>query len=102
MGLLGEPNTPGAFTIDHPEYVESKTSGYFRLNALEYYNCYGKSFFLTDKGYMDLGPGELCNSDKVAILYGCEVLFILRKIDDHYTLLGKFVQGLWTARQWKC
>jgi hypothetical protein len=54
-----------------------------------------KSFFITEKGYMGLGPGMIKNGDKVCILFGCQHPLLLRKIGEVYRLVGEiYVYGM--------
>jgi len=44
---------------------------------------------------MGLGTESLCSSDIIVVLLGCDVPVILRKVEDHYVLIGEcFVLGL--------
>lgn len=45
--------------------------------------------FRTVKGYIGLGPHMLEEGDILAVLFGCAIPFILRKIDDKYRLIGE-------------
>ena len=57
--------------------------------------CNGRQFFRTQKGYMGLGPKDIKNGDIVSVLLGGQVPFILRKLDDTYTLIGEsYVHGI--------
>lgn len=50
----------------------------------------GRRPFLTSKGYLGLGPGNMRRSDVVAVVFGSEVPLILRAVkDDHYELVGE-------------
>jgi hypothetical protein len=48
-----------------------------------------RRFFITEKGYIGMGPDSLQLGDRVCILYGGKVPFILRPEDDHYLLVGE-------------
>ncbi|KAN0102765.1 HET domain containing protein [Hyaloscypha variabilis] len=57
--------------------------------------CNGRSFFVTQKGRMGLGPIEMTDGDVVAILLGGSVPFILREQGTQFTLVGEcYVHGV--------
>ena len=51
--------------------------------------CLGRSLFFTSKGLLGLGPEEARPGDVVAVLLGCSVPMLLRKIENHYEVLGE-------------
>lgn len=64
----------------------------FKLVCL---SCYQRSFFLTKKGYMGLGPAFAKEGDQVYIFQDARVPFLLRRHGDGYQLVGEaFVSGL--------
>lgn len=50
-------------------------------------SCLYHSFFVTEKGYLGLGPGLTEVEDQVCVLFGSKKLFILRKASDHFRLI---------------
>jgi Heterokaryon incompatibility protein (HET) len=53
------------------------------------------NFFISPKGYIGLAHRNARYSDKICILLGASVPFILREEDDHYLLVGEaYVHGL--------
>ena len=57
--------------------------------------CNGRRFFRTQKGYMGLGPKDIQDGDTVSVLLSGQVPFILRKLDEAYTLVGEsYVHGI--------
>ncbi|KAG0648101.1 Heterokaryon incompatibility protein [Hyphodiscus hymeniophilus] len=55
----------------------------------------GRALFLTDKGYVGLGPAEVEKGDRIAVLLGGSVPFVLRQRQSHFTLVGEsYVRGL--------
>ena len=44
---------------------------------------------MTEKGYIGLGPEEVQKEDKVGVLLGGSVPFVLRQQEDRYTLTGE-------------
>jgi hypothetical protein len=79
---------PRATCCKPPEYA---TSG------LEKY-AFGRSFFISAKGYMGLAPSDAKSGDDIAVLFSGKVPFILRKGGDassHYLLIGEtYVHGI--------
>src|SRR3569833_1008114 len=54
----------------------------------------GHVFFLTERGYMGLGPAGMTESDRICVLYGCSVPLVLREVDGHTILVGEcYLQG---------
>jgi hypothetical protein len=57
----------------------------------------GRSFFLSAKGYVGIGPDDMEEGDVVAILYGARTPFVLRQTQDQsaWSLLGDcYVHGI--------
>jgi hypothetical protein len=48
----------------------------------------GRRLAVTDKSYIGLVPTATQRGDNVCVLYGFTVPFILRRKDEHYTLVG--------------
>ncbi|PGH27123.1 hypothetical protein AJ80_01079 [Polytolypa hystricis UAMH7299] len=59
---------------------------------------YDRAFFMTQKGYMGIGPKGRTRvrvGDKVSILGGGFTPFILRRVEDYYTLVGEsYIHGI--------
>ncbi|KAI3317842.1 HET-domain-containing protein [Xylariaceae sp. AK1471] len=52
--------------------------------------CHGRCFFVTEKGYTGIGPGEMRPNHEVAVLLGGQVPFVLSKSDgDQYKFIGE-------------
>ena len=52
--------------------------------------CYQRSLFFTSKGLLGLGPEEARPRDVVAVLLGCSVPMLLRKVEENrYEVLGE-------------
>jgi hypothetical protein len=58
--------------------------------------CKERSFFITEKGYLGLGPSGTTAGDVVCVLRGGNVPFVLRKSDGRsYNLIGEaYVHGI--------
>lgn len=48
-----------------------------------------RRFFITREGHMGLGPRDMEPGDVVCILFGAQVPFVLRAVNNHYVLLGE-------------
>jgi hypothetical protein len=54
-----------------------------------------RTFFISRKGYMGMGPEIMEKEDMICVILGCNVPLVLRKVRDHYLLVGEcFVWGL--------
>ena len=75
------------------QYFKSLTIGnasYFGYLAGK--ACSGRRFFITDDGYMGLGPHDTRPGDAILILYGGSVPYILRPLNDQSPITnGKFI-----------
>ena len=102
-GTLGNPNRG----------VEERKSGDQEVRWRRYRDnaavaCNQRKFFTTHKGFFGLGPGALKEGDRVAVLLGSDVPFVIREADpdslDHtmpvphdtkFKLLGEcYIHGL--------
>ncbi|KAH8745035.1 hypothetical protein BGZ57DRAFT_742173, partial [Hyaloscypha finlandica] len=53
-----------------------------------------RRFFFTEKGYLGLGPNKIEAQDQVCIIFGGKTPFILRKVEEHYKLIGEaYIHG---------
>jgi hypothetical protein len=57
--------------------------------------CHGRCFFITEKGYIGIGPAEMAPGHEVTVLMGGQVPFVLSKSGgDRYKLIGEcYVHG---------
>ncbi|RSL58747.1 hypothetical protein CEP54_007648 [Fusarium duplospermum] len=54
-----------------------------------------RNVFVTEKGWMGLGPRFVQPGDIVAVLFGADIPYILRPVEDHYILVGEcYVHGI--------
>ena len=55
----------------------------------------GRTMFSINKGYFGVGPLGTQSGDIVSVIWGCGIPVVLRKVDDHWVLIGPcFVLGL--------
>jgi hypothetical protein len=50
---------------------------------------YDRRFFVTNQGYIGFAPIWARAGDAIRLLFGASVPFILRKLEDHYVLIGE-------------
>jgi hypothetical protein len=56
--------------------------------------CGGRRFFMTERGYIGLGPAELQHGQLVTVLLGGQVPFVLCEREERVTLVGEcYVHG---------
>jgi hypothetical protein len=54
-----------------------------------------RTFFISSKGYMGMGPVPLREGDRIGVILGCSVPLLVRPTGDHHVLVGDcFVWGL--------
>ncbi|PMD41896.1 hypothetical protein L207DRAFT_565647 [Hyaloscypha variabilis F] len=60
-----------------------------------YTMTFRRSFFITETGYMGLGPPMMQAGDKICIIYGCHIPMVLREVGDSHLLVGEcYVYGM--------
>lgn len=103
--LMAECPTRGATRDEHHEVFQYATTGTGMLSrelscSLRSF-VINQSFFVTEEGYIGMGPQTMAPGDELWILFGGKVPFILRpfrkfgKGADGYTLVGHaFVYGI--------
>jgi hypothetical protein len=65
-------------------------------------NSYHKTFVRTRDGYMGTCPRWVKSGDSIALIQGLKTPFIVRKIDEHYSLIGPaYVEGIMEGERWK-
>jgi hypothetical protein len=61
-----------------------------------------RNFFVSELGYMGIGPKPLQEGDMVCVFPGCRVPLLIRKEADHHLLVGEcFVWGLMDGEAWE-
>jgi hypothetical protein len=95
--FLGNPESEQGSQIQWPE-EDDETRGYKGSQIFlerEVFNCTNRSFFLTDKGYMGLGPRGTKKGDVVCVLLGCDMPLIIRQVGEHYAVVGNtYIYGM--------
>ena len=62
---------------------------------------YQRTFFITRDGYMSVGPRWSRPGDRIALIAGLQLPFIVRKTGDKYNLIGPaYVHGIMKGERW--
>ena len=78
--------------VDHEAFGDV---GGFRYIGDVGLRCRGRRPFVTEKGYLGLGPMAVNEGDKVGIFAGLQVPFLLRPYGSMYQLVGEaYVDGV--------
>ena len=94
--------TPTAAFNNMKTFADSKEQGLAALAPFEA-ACGGRAFFITEDNHMGLAPSVTRPEDKVCVIHGCRVPFIIRLIEErkiktaegkrikqkHYVLVGE-------------
>lgn len=89
--------------LPSPDEILDMTSGYSRTSEVSFIDSLiatswaYRAFFLTEEGYIGLGPQSLESKDEVWLLEGGRTPFILRSMPDQggYALVGEaYVLGM--------
>ncbi|EPE30510.1 hypothetical protein GLAREA_03477 [Glarea lozoyensis ATCC 20868] len=96
LGLPSRPQTtPAPPTWPDPinPHLGSKNLRQFILEASRCLK--GRMMFSLPKGYFGVGPEGMRVGDLVCVVWGCDSPVVLRRLEDHYVLVGNcFVLGL--------
>ncbi|KAF7877307.1 hypothetical protein EAF04_000990 [Stromatinia cepivora] len=80
------PFSTGRETLDEKERLALLISACWTMNK--------RRFLVSNTGVIGLGPWNSSKDDLICILPGCRFPVILRKIDDHYILMGEaYIDG---------
>ncbi|KAH9900403.1 heterokaryon incompatibility protein-domain-containing protein [Xylariomycetidae sp. FL2044] len=99
-GLANELATTSTLKhVSGPETTEIMTAASHPLwTALEHsagQACFDRFVFVTEKGYIGLGPATVKPGDRVAVLMGCKVPVLLRPDRHWYRMIGEaYVDGI--------
>lgn len=76
-------------------YVQPPTSTQRRVEwGSLLFATFGRSFVLSNNGYMCLAPGETRPGDQICVLLGGHVFYVLRPVGDHWSFIGEcYVHG---------
>ncbi|PMD52527.1 HET-domain-containing protein [Hyaloscypha bicolor E] len=80
---------------DIDEWKKSFVANLYRFQSAVIPASVNRTFFISRKGYMGMGPETMEKEDMICVILGCNVPLVLRKLRDHYLLVGEcFVWGL--------
>ncbi|KAL8916279.1 MAG: hypothetical protein Q9208_008608 [Pyrenodesmia sp. 3 TL-2023] len=51
--------------------------------------CHSRRVYMTQKGFLGIGPKIMKNGDEVCVLFGGRVPYILRPVQDHHVFIGE-------------
>ena len=72
--------------------VENLMINYYKAIIFALHN---RCFFVTETGYIGLGPSNLTPGDTLVVVRGAKHPFVLRKCQDGFNLLGSsYIQGI--------
>ncbi|CAG8978284.1 hypothetical protein HYALB_00010282 [Hymenoscyphus albidus] len=92
--FLGSSSSPTK--IEWPEEHDNERGFAYTMPFLaEAARCLkGRTMFALNKGYFGVGPLGTQPGDTVCVLWGCDVPVVIRRLEDHYVLVGPcFVLG---------
>jgi hypothetical protein len=87
----GSPENPAPLTLISLEQME--------YNALAVSYTENRTFFITQKGYIGLGPPGIREGDVITILAGSSVPYILRPLSEDFHIIGERGRGPVTIRR---
>jgi hypothetical protein len=76
---------PSEYDEDFQQYRKPLWAFKFRMKGI----TQRRTFFQTEDGLMGIGPPGMKFGDEVCVLMGYPAPFILRKVENHYVLLGE-------------
>jgi hypothetical protein len=85
----GQKPVPVDFEPQEPDMRLRRRKLLFPVSARVQAMTVGKHFYLTEKGLMGFGTHNAQEEDVVVVFLGCNVPVLLRKHDDHYTVVGE-------------
>lgn len=95
--FFGDPEPKAVSRIQWPEDEDQGRGRKCTAIFLErqVFTCTKRSFFTTQKGYMGLASQGAKKDDLVCVLLGCDKPLIIRKIKNHYILVGdSYIYGM--------
>lgn len=96
--FCGKKNEPNSISLNWP--FEEYGSEEYNLNIRNFVGriavtTAGRSFFVTQEGYMGLAPRSAKKGDLICVLLGCSVPVIIRNIGTNYLVVGDtYVYGM--------
>lgn len=76
-------------SMECDEYWESDLQEIWRYRENTGRVICSRRFFISEAGYMGLGPLSLQQGDMICVLLGCNVPLLIRKEEDYHRLVGE-------------
>jgi hypothetical protein len=93
--FLGEPGSACYLEWGNDPDLEHGRKGSRLFAERVAFACSSRAFFVSRKGYIGLAPEFTMRGDLVCVFCGCDKPLIIRKIDNHYALVGdSYIYGL--------
>ena len=91
-GSTGNLELPEMFAAYDDDLLERHVRGPFLDRLAEKHS---RSFFVSSKGYMGLGPLDAKVGDEICVLLGCNQPLVIRRVGDHHLVVGQcYVYGM--------
>lgn len=85
--------------VDHAAFGDARGFRYIGDVGLR---CRGRRPFVTEKGYLGLGPMNMKEGDKIVMFAGLQVPFVLKPYGSMYQLVGEaYVDGVMNGEAFK-
>jgi hypothetical protein len=82
----------GVFSMD---WSKIPTKGLTIYSNTVWDVCQERRFLMTEDGYMGLAPSEAEVDDEICLLFGGEVPYVVRRVDQHHRFIGDcYVHGI--------
>lgn len=96
------PSLETAMPQTHPRYISKDLEALVlhrtrlsRLVCHEVPVAHGRLLFISTSGFMGLVPPKAIPGDEIALIFGANVPFVVRKQSDHYQFIGEcYVYGI--------
>jgi hypothetical protein len=88
-GSTGNLELPEMFVACDDDLMKQHVRGPFLDRLAERHSRLSRSFFVSSKGYMGLGPSDAKVGDKICVLLCCNQPLVIRRVGDHHLVVGQ-------------
>jgi hypothetical protein len=85
----GDKPFPADFEPNEPDMTRRRDKYFFPIRARIQSLTWGKTLYLTEKGYIGLGTKNAKEGDVAAVFLGCNTPLLVREHEDHYAVVGE-------------